>query len=141
MNKKYWFDTCIWRDFYEDRFSKAGNPLGKYASDAFMAVLKNKDNILFSESLVQELKKDYDEKDINDMLNLLFLAKVLTRVDIAKEEYLEAKKLAEERKIPFVDCLNAVQARNNKATMVSQDEHFTRNLSDIVKVMKPQSLS
>ena len=60
--------------------------------------------------------------------------------EITKEEYLEAKELSEKRKLPFVDCLNAIQARNNKATIVSQDEHFTKNLSDIVKVIKPQNL-
>ena len=141
MAKKYWLDTCIWRDFYEDRFSKAGNPLGKYASDAFIKIMKNKEVIPNSESLVWELKKDYDEKDINDMLNILFLSKVLIRVEITKEEHLEACNLSEQRKIPFVDCLNAIEARNHKAIVVSQDEHFTKNLSNVVKVIKPQDIS
>ena len=141
MANKYWFDTCIWRDFYEDRLSKTGNPLGLYASDAFVKIIKNKDLILYSESLVWELKKDYGEKDINDMLNILFLSKVLIRVEITKEEHLEACNLSEQRKIPFVDCLNAIEARNHKAIVVSQDEHFTKNLSDVVKVIKPQEIN
>ena len=41
-NKKYLLDTCIWRDFYEDRFSKINRPLGKYAHDLFMKIIKNK---------------------------------------------------------------------------------------------------
>lgn len=127
-------------DFYEDRFSKAGNPLGEYATNAFMKILKKRDKILFSESLVRELSRDYGEKDINDMLNLLFMGGTLIRVEITKEEYLEARELSEKRKLPFVDCLNAVQARNHNAVVVSQDEHFTKNLSDIVKVIKPQDL-
>lgn len=138
MNKKYWFDT--WRDFYEDRFSKVGNPLGQYATNAFMKVMKNKDLILFSESLVRELKKDYDEKDINDMLNVLFLSRILISIPITKEEHFEAKSLSQKRNLPYIDCLNAVQARNNKAIMVSQDLHLTKDLIDIVKVIKPQSL-
>jgi len=140
MLKKYWFDTCTWRDFYEDRFSKSGSPFGQYASDAFMKVMKNKDKILFSESLVRELKKDYDEKDINDMLNVLFLSGILISIPITKEEHLEAKTLAEKRNLPYIDCLNAVQARNNKAIVVSQDPHLTKDLIDIVKVIKPQFL-
>lgn len=140
MLKKYWFDTCIWRDFYEDRLSKSGNPLGEYATNAFMKVMKNEDLILFSESLVRELKRDYDEKDINDMLNVLFLSKILVLVQITKEEHLEAKTLSEKRDLPYVDCLNAVQARNNKAIVVSQDLHLTKDLIDIVKVIKPQFL-
>ncbi len=140
MEKKYWLDTCIWRDFYEDRFSKAGNPLGEYATNAFMKILKKRDKILFSESLTRELSRDYGEKDINDMLNLLFMGGTLIRVEITKEEYQEARELSEKRKLPFVDCLNAVQARNHNAVVVSQDEHFTKNLSDIVEVIKPQEL-
>tara|TARA_Y100000310_G_C20645844_1_gene796521 strand:+ start:376 stop:801 length:426 start_codon:yes stop_codon:yes gene_type:complete len=136
--KYYLIDTCIWRDFYEDRFSKTGRHLGKYATDLFMKILKNKDKIYFSETLVWELKKDYDSKDINDMLNLLFMNKVLVRIDIKKEEHLEAKKLAQERDVPFVDCLNAIHARNYKAIMVSQDSHYFNELKDIIKAIRPE---
>lgn len=140
MTNKYLFDTCIWRDFYENRFSKTGNPLGEYATNAFTKALKKGNKILFSEALIKELHKDYDKTEINDMLNLLFISNILIKIEITKEEYLEAKVLSEKRKILFVDCLNAVQARNNNAIVVSQDEHFTKNLSDIIKVIKPQNL-
>jgi len=140
MTNKYLFDTCIWRDFYENRFSKTGNPLGEYATNAFMKILKKDNKILFSEALIRELHKDYNKSEINDMLNLLFISSILIKIEITKEEYLEAKELSEKRKLPFVDCLNAVQARNHNATVISQDEHFTRNLSDIVKVIKSQNL-
>lgn len=139
--KYYLLDTCIWRDFYENRFSKIGRPLGKYATDLFMKILKNKDKIYFSESLPRELKKDYNEKEINDMLNLLFIGNVLVRIEIKKEEYLEAKKLSEERNIPFVDCLNTIHARNYKAIMVSQDPHYFKGLKDIVKSVRPEKIS
>ena len=66
---------------------------------------------------------------------------MLVKIGITREEYSEAKKLALERNIPFIDCLNAIQARNNKAIMVSQDEHFHKMLSDIVKIIKPQDVS
>jgi len=141
VGKYYLIDTCIWRDFYENRFSKAGRPFGKYAADLFMKILKKKDKIYYSKSLIWELKKDYEEKEINDMLNLLFLTKVLIRVEITKEEHLEAKKLSQERDIPYVDCLNATHARNHKAIMVSQDPHYIKNLKDIVNTVKPEQLN
>ena len=121
-------DTCIWRDFYEDRFSKSGRHLGKEATDLIMKITKEKDKILYSESLIWELKKDYNENEIKDMLNFLFLVEILERVEIKKEEYSEAKKLSDEKNIPFIDCLNAVQARNHKAIMISQDKHFIMRL-------------
>ena len=141
MAKKYVIDTCIWRDFYENRFSFSGKPLGKYATDLFMKILKNKDTILFSIGLVWELKRDYEEKEINDMLNLLVMNKILVKIEITKEEHEEAKKLAQERDIPFIDSLNAIHARNHKAIMVSQDLHFFKDLSDIVKPVKPEQIS
>lgn len=137
---EYLIDTCIWRDFYEDRFSKVGKHLGKYATDLFVKIIKNKDKILFSESLIWELKKDYCEEEINDMLNFLFLSKILIKIEIKKEEYLEAKKLSQERNLPFIDCLNAIHARNYKAVIVSQDEHFFKGLSDIIKPSRPEDI-
>jgi predicted nucleic acid-binding protein len=132
----YLIDTCIWRDFYEDRYGKNGYPLGKYATEFFMNVLAKKDRIIFSETLIMELKNDYSENEINDLLNLLFLNGVLVRIEITKTEYLEAKKLSSERTLPFIDCLNAVQARNHEAALVSQDKHF-KKLSDITRILRP----
>lgn len=140
MEKIYLLDTCIWRDFYENRFSKIGRPLGEYATNLFMKILKDKDKILFSDSLVYELKIHYNEESIKNMLNLLFLNKTLKRIETTREEHLEAKKLSREKNIPFMDCLNALQARNYKAIMISQDNHYFENLSDITKTTKPQNI-
>lgn len=140
MSKKYLLDTCVWRDYYENRFSKSGKPLGKYAANLFIRILKNKDKIIFSEALIWELKKDYREKDIYDMLNLLFVNNILIKIEVTKEDFLEAKKLSQEKNVPFVDCLNSVQARNHRAILVSQDQHFIKKLSDIVKPIKPEDI-
>ncbi len=141
MVRKYLLDTCIWRDFYEARLSKTGNPLGKYATELFMKILKNRDNILFSKALIWELNKDYNEQEINDMLNLLVLNKILINPEITKEEHLESKKLSQERNLPYIDCLNAIQARNNNAVLVTQDAHFFEKLNDITKPVRPQELT
>jgi predicted nucleic acid-binding protein len=133
---KYLIDTCIWRDFYEDRFSRTGRPLGEYAMKLFLRILQDRDIIIFSESLVWELRKKYDEEEISRLLGLFVVSKTLVRIEILKEEKSEAKKLAQERGIPFVDCLNAVQARNHNAILISQDVHF-KLLSDITKAVLP----
>ncbi|MFC1697417.1 hypothetical protein ACFL1H_03730 [Nanoarchaeota archaeon] len=138
MRERYLLDTCIWRDFYEDRFGFGGMPLGKYATKLFFKILKNKDKILFSKALFWELKKRYGEPEINDMLNLLLLNKTLVRIKITKYEHEEAKKLSFQRDIPFVDCLNAIHARNHQAIMITQDKHFFTKLSDITTPVKPK---
>jgi predicted nucleic acid-binding protein len=136
----YLVDTCVWRDFYEDRFSKSGKHLGKFATDFFMKILKRKDLILFSEGLIREMSNDYERKEIDDMLNLLINSNVLIKIEITKEEFLEAKQLSEKRNLPFIDCLNAIQARNNKAILITRDEHFFKNLSDITKPSRPENI-
>lgn len=138
---KYYLDTCLWRDHFEDRLSKSKSPIGKYASELFLKIIKRKDKILFSESLILELSKDYSRKEINDMLSLLFMCNVLRRVDITKAEYSEGKEISKERDIPFIDALNAIQARNNGAVMVSRDSHFIKSLSDIIKTYRPEEIS
>lgn len=138
--KYYLIDACIWRDFYENRFSKVGNPLGQYATDLFFKILKRKDKIIFSKTLIWELKKKYSLEEINNLLNLLFLSNVLINIEITKDEHIEAKRLAEERNVPFVDCLNSIQARNHNFIMVSQDKHYIKDLYDIIKTIKPQEV-
>ena len=138
--KKYWFDTCIWRDFYEDRFSRSGNPLGSYATNAFMKVIKNKSLIFYSDAIIYELKRNYDKEEICEMLNVLLVVGVLAWVDITDEEYLEAEEICALKGLPLADCLHAVQSRNCGAILVSQDKHIIDSLYGIVEVKRPQEL-
>ncbi len=141
MSEKYLIDTCIWRDLYEHRISKTGNPIGNYATDFFIKILTNQDKILFSQSLVKELKKDYKEKEVIDFLNLLYVNKILIKIEITPEEYAEARKLSHERNVSLVDCLNAILARNNNALLISRDEHFFKVLSDVARTIRPEQIN
>jgi len=138
--QKYLLDTCIWRDFYEDRFSNKGRYLGQYANDLFMKIIKNNDKIYFSVSLVKELSIKYNDKEIFDMLNILFLINSLIKIEVTKTEINEAKILSKKRNLPFTDCLCAVQARNHKAILISQDKHILINLSDITITKRPEDI-
>jgi len=104
-SKLFYLDTCIWRDFYENRYSKSGKPLGKYAADLFIKILNKKYRILYSETLLWELNRDYDEKEIKDMLNFLLISKVLIKLEITEEEFIEAKKLSKERNLLLLTVL------------------------------------
>jgi predicted nucleic acid-binding protein len=141
MSKKYIVDSCIWRDFYEDRVSKSGRPLGQYAYDLFVKILKRSDTILFSETLIEELRRYYSEEKVNEMLNLVTHIGTLTRIEITDKEAAESIELSIKRKIPRSDCLNAIQARNHRALLVSQDKHIIHGLSDIAKSIRPEKIS
>ena len=136
----YFLDTCIWRDFYERRIGSGGRNLGSAAAKLFLKILKKKDKILFSEALLWELNKDYSASEINDMLNLLYTANSLIKIEIGKEEFILAKTMSLKRNIPFIDALNALQAKNHNAIMVSQDMHYLKDLKDIVTTKRPEEL-
>jgi len=141
MKKRYLIDTCIWRDFYENRFSKSGKPFGEYASKMFLKILKNKGEILFSEALIWELGKYFGDNEIGSMLDLFYFNGVLIKIEIKKHEAKEAKILSKKRNIPFVDCLLVIQAQNYNAILVTQDKHILNQLKDIVKAIKPQEVN
>jgi predicted nucleic acid-binding protein len=141
MKKKYLIDTCIWRDFYEDRIDNAGKLLGKIAAELFFNIISHKDIIIYSEALIRELKNDYPETEINDIFGLLLNNKLLNRIEITNEEYLAAKRISIERNIPFIDSLNAIHARNHNAILVTRDKHYFENLSDIIIPYKPEDIN
>ncbi len=130
---KYFVDSCIWRDFYEGRFSRSGRDLGRSASKFLLNAIRKKHTLLYSDAVIRDLKKDYVSSDIDEMFGVLFYTGLLKKVEMSKEEVLEAENISLKRKVPLTDCMIAVQARNNNAIVVSQDGHFFVELSDIAK--------
>jgi len=95
--------------------------------------------ILFSELTVKELIIDYDETEINKMLNLLHIKGILKRANITEEQWDEARNVSKDRDCPLGDVLHAILARDNNSVLVTQDRHFMV-LKDICTVKKPEEL-
>ncbi|MBW2965348.1 PIN domain-containing protein [Candidatus Woesearchaeota archaeon] len=140
MKKRYILDTLIWRDFYEDRVNLDGKSLGKPASEVIKKIFRSHATILFSEGLIWELRKRYTDSEISELLNIFFQSGILVRVQITREEHSEAERLASSRKIPLVDCLNAIHARNHNAIVVTRDPHLLNAHSDIAKSVRPKNV-
>ena len=138
---RYWVDTCIWRDFYEDRISDNGIDLSSYASDVFTKIILKKDKIIYSEALIWELRKRYTNNEINELLGLLLQNGILIRIPIIEDDKSKARTLSKQRGIPFSDCLIAVQAKRNNAIVISQDKHLIYNLSDTVRAIRPNEIN
>lgn len=136
---KYYFDTCIWRDFYENRRGHYNKPLGEYANKLMKKIIKNKDQILFSEFTIKELRKDYDKEEIGNVLNILFFIGILKKVNFSEEDYCEAKRIGLNLNLPPCDVIHAIIAKNHKATIISQDKHFQK-LKWLVNVKKPEEI-
>lgn len=138
MADKYYIDTSIWRDFYENRSDKL-RPLGEWAYQLFVKITKEKEEVLYSELVIKEMSIEYTLAKIEEIFRIIHDKGLLHKVEISDEQIIEAHKLSRQLGIPSNDCLHAILARDNDAIMVTRDAHFIK-LSDIVEVKKPEEL-
>ena len=138
MAKKYYLDSSIWRDYYENRSDKF-RPLGEWALTLIKNIIENEGLILYSDMTTKELKGKYDENELKGIFEVVEKEKFLIKVDISDAQAGEAAKLCKDRDVAFGDELHAILARDNKAIMIARDKHFDR-LQDIADIKKPEDL-
>ncbi len=135
---KYYFDTCIWRDYFENRSDKF-RPLGEWALRLINKIIEEKGIFLVSECVVDELNKEYDEWRINALFEDVRKQACVVYITATKSQIGEANYLKNARKLYFNDALHAVLARDEEAILVTRDNHFML-LLDIAEVKKPEEL-
>ena len=136
MSKKYYLDTSVWMDFYENR-KDPSKDIGEIAFKLLCKLLASKTNIIVSIFLQKELEAYYRIEEIRGM-TMLF-GKLMIKVELSEEQIKEAKNIAEERKLPKGDVIHAILARDNDAILVSRDRHF-QELKDICEIVKPENI-
>ena len=135
--KRFYLDTAIWRDYFEDR-SDGVRPIGEFA----FRFLKNCEMrccmVLYSEVVVHELKRDYSDEKIMQVFSSF--SHFIELVPVSAGQYSEAEKLARIKKESHTsDILHAVIARDSKAVLVTRDFHF-ETLRDIVDIKLPEEV-
>lgn len=138
MAERYYIDTSIWRDFYENRRDRF-RPLGEWAFEMFRKIIREKGEILYTKLVIEELSEKFNANEINKILQIAKDSGALIYVETSHEQAKEALILSRELKIPKGDCLHAIVARDNCAVMVARDRHFDE-LRHIVEVKKPEEL-
>ena len=137
MVEKFYVDTSIWIDLYEDRKGYNNEPLGDFALRLF-AMIKAKDNkLMISDILIRELEGYYSIEEINGMMRPF--AKIIEKIISTPEQRIEARRIALERNLPPGDVLHAILARDNNLILITRDKDF-RMLADISKSYKPEEL-
>lgn len=136
MAGRYYIDTAIWRDLHENRKDNK-KQLGELAFESFKKIRANKEKILYSDFVVEELSHAYDKQTIDNLFKNM--SGILEKVEINEGQLREAADLSKELKIPIGDAVHGVLARDNKAIMVTRDRHF-RKLKDKVTIKKPEDL-
>ncbi len=132
---KFYLDTSIWRDLQENR-SDRFRPLGEWAFELLRKIREERHIVVYSDAVIDELRKKYSLPEIQEIFRTAHqLEKVITR----KEQIEESAKLCKSLKIPWGDCLHAILARDNNATMVTRDRHFEQ-LRFLADIKKPEEL-
>jgi len=135
MLEKYYLDTSIWMDLYENRKGYNNEPLGDYAFKLLILIKRKRALLIISDILINELEMNYSMEEINGMMKPF--ENNAEKISTTKEQRDEAAQIAEQRKIPRGDILHAILARDYHLILVTRDKHF-RILEDICRHNKPE---
>lgn len=135
MIERYYIDTSIWIDIYEDRKGFNGEPLGEYGLRLLSYILLMNAKIVVTNILIKEMECKYAMEKIRGMMKPF---EDIIEIIIADENQTkEARKISLERCVPYGDALHAVIARDTKCILITRDRHFLR-LADISESHAPE---
>ncbi len=133
--KRFYVDTCIWIDYFENRKDKF-RPLGEWAFKFFRTVNENNWTIIISDFVIKELRNRFNELLIKEIFKVVKNKKI---VSCSKQEFIEGLKLSKDKHISKYDGIHAIIARNYEAILITRDKHFIE-LNELIKVNKPEDL-
>jgi PIN domain nuclease of toxin-antitoxin system len=136
MQKKFYLDTCIWRDLLEDR--KSGYSfLGESAFQFLKKCRENGALIVVSSAVLFELDKQYD-KGVIDSLFEPFIELIIF-VNYSEKDLGEADSLITRFGIHHIDALHVIICKSNECDLISRDKHFEL-VKGFVKFFKPEEV-
>ena len=95
MASKYYVDTAIWRDLHENRKDKSKN-LGELAFESFKKIRTNKEKIIYSDFVVEELSHACNKQTIEQLFK--GVSELLEKVEIHEKQLKESADLSKEHK-------------------------------------------
>lgn len=137
MILKFYLDTSIWVDLYENRKGYNNEPLGNFAFKLFVLIKARQHKLIITDHLIRELEVNYSTEEINGMVKPF--EGIIEKIIVTKEQHKEAKKFAEEKNLPKGDVLHAIIARDYNLILITRDKHF-KNLGNISKHYKPEDI-
>ena len=135
MAEKFYLDTSIWLDFFENR-NEPNLPKGDWAYELLNKITKNHGKIIYSDLVILELGVvGYQPHQIEKLFEEI--KPILLFVESTEKQSRKAKDLSIKRDVPKGDAMHALIARDNNATLITLDHHF-KKLLDIIKTKRPQ---
>jgi predicted nucleic acid-binding protein len=132
---KYYIDTCIWIDLFENRKGFNGEPMGEFADTLLSLISSTNSSIVISDAIVSEISRRgflLSLKSIREFFNCI-------EVQSTTAQRFEAKTISLKRGVPKLDALHAILARDQGLLLISRDRHF-RKLMHISPAFKPEEL-
>ena len=134
---KYYLDTSIWLDFFENR-DEPNLPKGDWVHKLLKKITENDDKVIYSDIVLLELGvAGYQPREIEKLFEKM--RPILIFAESTEKQARRSKDLSTKRDVPNGDALHALIARDNKAALVTLDNHF-KKLLDITKLKRPQDL-
>ncbi|MFH1317292.1 MAG: type II toxin-antitoxin system VapC family toxin [Candidatus Woesearchaeota archaeon] len=136
MNKRFYVDTCIWMDCFENRKDKHKN-IGELAYLLLSKIMRYDDIIIVSDFILRELEIYYSNLQIIGLFSPFY--KILDIVIVSKNQLIESNELSMIKFVPPGDAVHAIVARDSGAILVTRDRHFNR-LKGVCEVLKPEEI-
>ncbi|MDO8537789.1 MAG: PIN domain-containing protein [archaeon] len=135
MANKFYVDTSIWRDYFEDRKDNM-KPLGEFAFQFLKKCKEHNYTIIITNEVIKELLIDYSIEKIN--LAFSSFKKETIFVESTETQKFEARDfwIKSGKKFPIMDILHSITARDNNAVLTSRDHHFKE--INIVESLAPE---
>lgn len=137
MTERYYLDSCIWIDYFENR-SDRFRPLGDWAFSLIQKIVQDSAQVIISDMTRVELEKQFSSKIVDTILEII-PRELLVIIEASEKQSKEAMTLSKKLQIPFGDALHGVLARDSGAILVTRDKHFNE-MSDQLTVRKPEEL-
>jgi predicted nucleic acid-binding protein len=133
--KRFYVDTCIWIDYFEDRKDNL-KPLGDFAFYFLKKQFEERNKIIVSTMVEKELEttgyREIAEITFNEY------SEIIEKIVPSGKEISKATILARKiNNIPLQDILHAVICIQRNFVLVSRDKHF--NLLN-VECLAPEEL-
>ena len=135
ISEKFYIDTSIWIDIYEDRKGYNQEPLGDFALRLFSLIKAKEHKLIITDILIKELECYYSREEINGMMKPF--EAIIEKIISTAEQRQKARQIAERRNLPLGDVLHALIACDHKLILVTRDNDF-RKLEDICPHFKPE---
>lgn len=134
---RYYLDTCIWIDYFENR-SDRFRPLGEWALATINLIIRSNAIIIFTNIVERELLKYYSPREMSQILSILPPQKLVI-IRATSIHFKKARCISKEFGLPITDCIHIAMAESNNAIFVTRDKHFDI-LRNMFSILKPEEL-